>query len=63
MHIVIVIIIKLLFKQDLGGGLNKIGANLLGVEDLGLKVLLGFVGVTTFESFLIASPIGHRGLY
>ena len=53
----------LLFKQDLGGGLNKIGANLLGVEDLGLKVLLGFVGVTTFESFLITSPIGHRGLY
>ncbi len=24
--------------QDLGGGLNKMGMNLLGVEDLGLKV-------------------------
>lgn len=25
-------------QQDLGGGLNKMGMNLLGVEDLGLKV-------------------------
>lgn len=28
----------IVIKQDLGGGLNKIGMNLLGVEDLGLKV-------------------------
>lgn len=32
-------------KQDLGGGLNKMGMNLLGVEDLGLKVSQAFVRV------------------
>ena len=52
----------LIIKQDLGGGLNKIGMNLLGVEDLGLKVSWASV-VPRCDLILNAYPVGHRGFY